>query len=61
MPCFQLKESNRHLTPSAGLKLIGHCLALIQLERLDMRLPEHGKIRFSDVVKSYLGVLTLGT
>ena len=60
MPRFQLKESNRHLTSSAGLILIGHCLALTELERLDMRLPKRGKIRLSDVVKSYLGLLTLG-
>jgi hypothetical protein len=32
MPRFQLKESNRHLTSTAGLMLIGHCLALAQLE-----------------------------
>lgn len=60
MPRFQLKESNRHLTSSAGLMLIGHCLALTELERLDVRLPKRGKIRLSDVVKSYLGLLTLG-
>ena len=60
MPRFQLKESNRHLTSSAGLMLIGHCLALTQFERLDMRLPKHGKIHLSDVVKSHLGLLTLG-
>ena len=39
---------------------IGHCLALTELERLDVRLPTRGKIRLSDVVKSYLGLLTLG-
>ena len=60
MPRFQLKESNRHLTSTAGLALIGHCLALAQLERLDVRLPKRGKIRMSDLVKSYLGLLTLG-
>jgi hypothetical protein len=60
MPRFQLKESNRHLTSTAGLMLIGHCLALARLERLDVRLPKRGKIRLSDVVKSYIGLLTLG-
>ena len=60
MPRFQLKESNRHLTSTAGLALIGHCLALAQLERLDVRLPKRGKIRMSDLVKSYIGLLTLG-
>lgn len=60
MPRFQLKESNRHLTSTAGLALIGHCLVLAQLERLDVRLPKRGKIRMSDLVKSYIGLLTLG-
>lgn len=40
--------------------LIGQCLALAQLERLDARLPKRGKIRMSDLVKSYLGLLMLG-
>jgi hypothetical protein len=60
MPHFQLKESNRHLTSTAGVMLIGHCLALAQWERLDIRLPKRGKIRMSDGVKSYLGLLVLG-
>lgn len=60
MPRFHLKASNRHLTSTAGLMLIGHCLALAQTERLDIRLPKRGKIRLSDLVKSYVGLLTLG-
>jgi hypothetical protein len=60
MPRFQLKESSRHLTSTAGLMLIGHCFALAELERLDLRLPKRGKIRMSDLVKSYIGLLTLG-
>jgi hypothetical protein len=60
MSRFQLRESNRHLTSTAGLALIGHCLALAQLERLDVRLPKRGKIRMSDLVKSNIGLLTLG-
>jgi hypothetical protein len=60
MPRFQLRESNRHLTSTAGLMLIGQCLVLAQLERLDVRLPKRGKIRLSDLVKSYIGLLTLG-
>ena len=60
MPRFHLKESSRHLTSTAGLMLIGHCMALTQLERLDVRLPKRGKIRLSDGVKSYVGLLTLG-
>lgn len=60
MPRFHLKESNRHLTSTAGLMLIGHCLVLAELERRDLRLPKRGKIRLSDLVKSYVGLLTLG-
>jgi hypothetical protein len=60
MPRFHLKESNRHLTSTAGLMLIGHCLVLAELERLDLRWPKRGKIRLSDRVKSYVGLLTLG-
>lgn len=60
MPRIQLREYNRHLTSSAGLMLIGHCLAFAQVERLDVQLPKRGKIRLSDLVKSYLGLLTLG-
>lgn len=57
---FHLKESSRHLTATAGLMLIGQCRALTPLERLDIRMPKRGKIRLSDVVKSYVGLLTLG-
>ena len=60
MPRFHLKESNRHLTSTAGLMLIGHCVVLAELDRLDLRLPKRGKIRLSDLVKSYVGLLTLG-
>jgi hypothetical protein len=60
MPRFCLKQSNRHLTATAGLMLIGQCLAIAELDRLDVRLPKRGKIRMSDLVKSYLGLLTLG-
>ena len=60
MPRFQLKEPNRHLTSYAGLMVIGHCLALAELDRLDLRLPKRSKIRLSDLVKGYIGLLTLG-
>jgi hypothetical protein len=61
MPRFQLKESNRHLTSTAGLMLINHCLVLAELERLDLRLPKRGNVRMSDRVKSRVGLLTLDT
>lgn len=60
MPYFHLKQSTRHLTSTAGLMLVGHCLLVTQLERLDLRLPKRGKIKMSDLVKSDLGLLTLG-
>lgn len=53
MPFFQLNESNRRLTSTAGLALIGHCLALVEVERLDLRLPKRGTIRLSYLVRSY--------
>ena len=39
--------------------LSGHCLALTELEGLDLRLPERGKIRMTDLVRRYFGPLTL--
>lgn len=60
MPYFHLNQSTRHLTLMAGLMLVGHCLLVAQLDRLDLWLPKRGKIKMSDLVKSYLGLLTLG-
>jgi hypothetical protein len=60
MPQFHLKQSTRHLTSTAGLMLVGQCRVIAELDRLDVRLPKRGKIRMSDLVKSYLGLLTLG-
>jgi hypothetical protein len=60
MAYFHLKQSTRHLTSTAGLMLIGQCLVVAELDRLDLRLPKRGKIRMSDLVKSYLGLLAQG-
>jgi hypothetical protein len=60
MAYFHLKQSTRHLTSTAGLMLVGQCLLVAQLDRLDLRLPKRGKIKMSDLVKCYLGLLTLG-
>lgn len=53
MPYFHLKQSTRHLTSTAGLMLVGHCLLVTQLERLDLRLPKRGKIKMSDLEIRY--------
>ena len=55
MPYFHLKQSNRHLTSTAGLMLVGQCLLVAQLAHLNLRLPKRGKIKMSDLVKGYLG------
>jgi hypothetical protein len=60
MAYFHLKPSTRHLTSTAGLMLIGQCLLLAELERLDLRLPKRGKITLSGLVKCYVAWLTLG-
>ena len=40
--------------------LIGQCLLLTDMERLDLRLPKRGKITLSGLVKCYVALLTLG-
>lgn len=60
MAYFHLKQSTRHLTSTAGLVLIGQCLLLADVERLDLRLPKRGKITMSGLVKCYVALLTLG-
>jgi len=60
MAYFHLKQSTRHLTSNAGLLLLGHCFLVAELDRLDAHLPKRGKIRWSDLVKCYVGLLALG-
>ena len=40
--------------------LIGQCLLLTEMERLDLRRPKRGKITLSGLVKCYVALLTLG-
>jgi hypothetical protein len=40
--------------------LMGQCLLLTEMERLDLRLPKRGKITLSGLVKCYVALLTLG-
>lgn len=60
MPHFHLKQSNRELTSYAGLALIGQCCEAAQVEQLDRRWPTLQGITVSNLVKSYVGLLTLG-
>lgn len=60
MPRFELKQSNRHLTSYAGLALIGQCLEAARVERLDLKFPTPQGMKTSDLVKSYVGLLSLG-
>lgn len=60
MPRFELKESNRHLTSYAGLALIGQCCEAAQVDRLDFRFHTSLGMKTSDLVKSYVGLLSLG-
>ena len=59
---FTVKQLAYDLTPVAGLALVGHYLKALQpvLTRLDSALPVKGGVANSDVVRSYLGLLTQG-
>lgn len=61
MPRFEMKESRRQLTSCAGLSLIGQCFEMASaVPWLDKRLPVSGSIKASDIVKSMVGLLSLG-
>jgi hypothetical protein len=61
MPRFEMKESKRHLTPNAGLSLIGQCLELAGASSwLDGHLPVSGGMKTSDIAKSMVGLLSMG-
>ena len=57
-----IKQLNYDLTPVAGLALVGHYLKALQpvWGRLDAALPVKGGVANSDVLRSYLGLLTQG-
>jgi hypothetical protein len=62
MPRFQVKQSAKlNLTSYSGLALIGQCCRAAQVEEvIDPRLPVTQGMRTSDVVKSMVGLLSLG-
>ena len=62
MPRFEVKQSSTlQLTSYSGLALIGQCCQLAQLEAvIDPKLPVSQGMRTSDIVKSVVGLLSLG-
>jgi len=62
MPRFEVKQTGKlNLTSYSGLALIGQCCQAAQVEAvIDPRLPVSQGMRTSDVVKSMVGLLSLG-
>src|SRR5665647_1018233 len=62
MARFQVKQTSKlNLTSFSGLALIGQCCRAAQLEAvIDPPLPVSQGLRTSDIVKSMLGLLSLG-
>jgi len=62
MPRFKVKQTGKlNLTSYSGLALIGQCCQAAQVEPvIDPRLPVSQGMRTSDVVKSMVGLLSLG-
>lgn len=62
MARFEVKQTGKlNLTSYSGLALIGQCCQAAQLEAvIDPRLPVSQGLRTSDVVKSMVGLLSLG-
>ena len=62
MPRIELRQSGKlQLTSYAGLALVGQCCQVAQVDALiDPKLPVSQGMRTSDVVKSLVGLLTLG-
>ena len=62
MPRFEVKQSAKlNLTSYSGLALIGQCCQAAQVEAvIDPRLPVSQGMRTSDLVKSVVGLLSLG-
>ena len=57
-----VRQLDYDLTPVAGLTLVGHMLQAMRpvLARIDAALPLKGGVVNSDIVRSYLGLLTQG-
>ena len=62
MPRFEVKQTGKlNLTSYSGLALIGQCCQAAQVEAvIDPRLPVSQGMRTSDIVKSMVGLLSLG-
>jgi len=62
MPRFHVQQSSKlQLTSYSGLALIGQCCEAAQLEVvIDPRVPVSQGMRTSDIVKSLVGLLSLG-
>lgn len=62
MPHFEVKQTAKlNLTSYSGLALIGQCCQAAQVEAvIDPRLPVSQGMRSSDLVKSMVGLLSLG-
>lgn len=62
MPRFEVRQTGKlNLTSYSGLALIGQCCQAAQVEAvIDPRLPVSQGMRTSDVVKSMVGLLSLG-
>ena len=61
MPRFEIRESRRQLTSYAGLSLIGQCIEVSRAAPwLDEQMQVSGGMKTSDIVKSMVGLLSLG-
>lgn len=61
MPRFKLKTSTKELTSYAGLSLVGQCMEIINVEAvIDGKIPVQQGIKTSDIIKSAVGLLSLG-
>jgi hypothetical protein len=62
MARFEIKQSSKlQLTPYSGLALVGQCCQTTQVDAvIDPRIPVAQGIRTPDVVKSMVGLLSLG-
>ena len=62
MRALIVRQLDYDLTPVAGLALVGHMLEAMRpaLTRIDTALPLKGGVANSDIVRSYLGLLTQG-
>jgi hypothetical protein len=62
MPRFEVKQTSKlNLTSYSGLALIGQCCQAAQVDAvIDPRLPVSQGMRTSDMVKSMVGLLSLG-